>query len=124
MGVSCVCRLIASAVVALSAAGCAGIPHVIEAFAVESFGYLHPRTLDSNGGGSNLGRKCHEALVKAALPYGLIEAATAAERVDRTRGKIRVTMAYLRQGGPEIRTALIGCDLDRRGRVMALKEHR
>ena len=119
MGVSCVCRLFALAFFAVSAASCASIPFGLEA--PSGRGGITPSvtgTLDDNDAGSV--RKCHEAIVTAGEPYGLIKAATSGLGVHNTIRPIWVTTIYGRQRGPERRTALIDCHLNESGSVVAL----
>jgi hypothetical protein len=125
MGVSCVYRLLASAFVALIAAGCASIPYELdELFWRDAFGAGVTGTLDGTGIKSqDLARKCHDALVRAAEPYGLTKATTSRIGVDGTFGPVWVTTVYRRQGGPETRRALVDCHFNMSGAVVALTEH-
>src|SRR5215203_5867466 len=100
MGVSCVCRLVALAFVALSAASCASIPFGLEApSAGDAFGREVTGTLDDHDAGSLAVRKCHEAIVTAAKPYGLTRAVTSPRGAHNTIEPIWVTTVYRRQGG-------------------------
>ena len=78
------------------------------------------RALD---GEQEFARRCHEALVKAAEPYGLTKAVMSRREGGGTFGPFWVTASYRRRGGPESRTALIDCHVDARGAVVALTEH-
>ena len=122
MGVSCVYRLLASAFVALVAAGCASVPYELEGLSWrDAFGPGVTGTLD--GETQEFVRKCHEAIVRAAEPYGLTRAATSRIGIDRTVGPVWVTTVYRRQGGAETRGALVDCHFNRSGAVVALTEH-
>ena len=121
MGLSCVCRLIASAVLALNSAGCAFISTALEGDPPAAEG-RHPPGIVM-GDAQEHARKCHEALVRAAEPYGLTKAFTSHLGRGASAGPIWATTVYRRQGGPERRTALIDCRLDDRGEVAAFAEY-
>ncbi len=118
MGVSCVCKLLASAVVALGSAGCASMPYALGDPMADAW------TLQKvPAGAEELARRCHDALVAAAEPYDLSKALTSPLVPGQTVGPIRVTMVYRRRGGFERRTALIDCRFDDKGEVVAFAEH-
>ena len=110
MGVSCVRRLGLSAIMTLLLVRCASAP-----YEVASTG-----TLDQNQRVQQVIQSCHEALVRAAEPFGLTLAATSPFRQGSTIWPIWVTAVYRRQGGPEKRTALIDCHLQEGRGVVAL----
>jgi hypothetical protein len=110
MGVSRVRRLLLSALVTLSMARCASLPHEPGATG----------TLDDRQAAAEILRSCHDALVRSAEPYGLLLAATSAVGHASTIWPIWVTTVYRRQGGPEKRTALINCHLGEDRAVVAL----
>ena len=120
MGVSCLGRLLASAVVALGTAGCVLLPYGLDDPPATDSVRVAGRALDRE---QAFARRCHEALVKAAEPYGLTKAVTSRLEGGGTLGPIWVTASYRRRGGPESRTALIDCHVDARGEVVALTEH-
>jgi len=73
---------------------------------------------------SELIGKCHDAVLKAAKPYGAARVAFSyagpPPTTDEAIGPIVVTAIYLRQGGEEVRRASIRCRLDDMGYVIAL----
>jgi hypothetical protein len=87
----------------------------------EAFGPRVTGTLD--GEAQEFVRKCHDAVVRAAESYGLTKAATSRVGIDGTVGPVWVTTVYRRQGGPEMRRALIDCHFNMSGAVVALTEH-
>jgi hypothetical protein len=120
MGLSCVYRLLASAVVALNAASCALMPIALKDDPPAAESGRPPGIAEGNA--PELARKCHDALVRAAEPYGLTKALTSDVGSGASAGPIWVTTVYRRQGGLERRTALVHCRLDDRGEVAALAE--
>jgi hypothetical protein len=69
-------------------------------------------------------QRCREAIVAAALPYGVVRADAASAGPMRQAGQgyaapVEFKMLYRRQGGLETRQATIACRLDMAGRVVA-----
>jgi hypothetical protein len=121
MGLSCVYKLVASAVLAFNSASCAVRPIAWEDDPPAVASGRPPEI--AAGDAQELARKCHEALVRAAEPYGLTKAFTSHAGRGAPSGSIWATTVYRRQGGPERRTALIGCRLDDNGEVAAFAEY-
>ena len=66
--------------------------------------------------------RCHEAVIEATKPYGVLQVETwsaGKARIRRTRATapIFVEAVYLRRGGPETRIALIRCRVNQEGTV-------
>jgi hypothetical protein len=69
-------------------------------------------------------RNCREAIVAAALPYGVVrvDAASAGAMQSGRSGymaPVEFRVVYARKGGLETRQAVVGCRLDTAGRVYA-----
>jgi hypothetical protein len=122
MGVSCVYKVLASAFVALVAAGCASTSFEPGERQNDSLQRGITGTLAGDEA-QEFVRKCHDALVGAAEPYGLTKAVSSPARVDDIVGPVWVTTVYQRRGGPETRSAVVDCHLDMSGSVVAFTQH-
>jgi hypothetical protein len=117
MGVSSVVRRLSAPVLALALASCAEVARPPNGAALDETslggvtGSLQDATL----------RRCHEALVKAAAPYGLLKGTISSFEGDE-RVPLLATVVYRRQGGPETRTALVNCHLNPDGEVVGFTE--
>jgi hypothetical protein len=122
LGISCGVKIIGAALVALSITGCARFACALCAGLVATA----PATLpDGDAASAELTGKCHEAVLKAAEPYGLARAAFSSLSAVRAShdgaiAPIFVTAVYRRRGGEETRQAVIECRLDDAGNVIAL----
>ena len=119
MGVSCVVRRLGAPVLALALASCAAVARP------PSDGTALDETAPGAITGSLLAarseailRRCHEALVNAAMPYGLLKGTISSFEGDGTVAPVLATIVYRRQGGPETRAALVNCHLNPDGEVV------
>ena len=74
---------------------------------------------------SQLLHRCREALGKSARPYGLLQLAARSAGPAWTESAyaiapLFVTVVYVREGGPERRSALVRCRVDKAGHVVEL----
>jgi hypothetical protein len=122
LGISCGTKVIGVALVAFSVTGCAPLVCALCAtFASAPAG----TQADSDTISAELTSKCHDAVLRAAEPYGLVRAAFSRLGAIRASDEgaiapILVTAVYLRRSGEETRRALIECRLDDAGNVIAL----
>jgi hypothetical protein len=121
LGISGGVRVVGVACVALAVTGCA--PLACALCAALAIGPTPPPESDPIS--AELTAKCHDAVLKAAEPYGLVRAAFSSLGAirpshDGVVAPIFVTAVYLRRGSEEKRQALIECRLDDAGNVIAL----
>jgi hypothetical protein len=108
-------------------ASCAAGPHAFGRLAMDFSSLLAvpPPLYDNAWLQERLVGRCHQAIVRAARPYGLVQletwgAGTARIRRQQAVSPVFVEAVYWRRGGPESRSALIRCQVNQRGRVVSL----
>jgi hypothetical protein len=121
MGVSCVCRCLGTPVVALALSSCAEIPGSSIGAALDDTPPVAVAGSMPDVRDEAVLRKCHDALVKVAAPYGLRKGTISSFETDGSVALL-ATVVYRRRGGPETRTALVDCHLNPDGDVVGFTE--